>query len=224
MSTVIRNNGCLECLGAGKTSSKGEKELYDYIVSIINGDVLRGGRSVIAPKELDIYIPEKKIAIEFNGVYWHTLDKVNGDKNYHYDKWKMCADKGIQLITIWEDEWRDKQEIVKSMLAYKLGVNDGEKVYARNTQVVNVTTQVARDFLNDYHIQGFASGSVYYALVDKDDLSKVYAVSVWRKTGNVLYLDRYATSCNVVGGLGKLLKYGELWAKDNDCDSIQNLY
>lgn len=225
VNSIIGNKGCRECLGYGKGSSKGEKEVYDYVSSIYDGVIHRGSRSIIPPKELDIYIPEKKIAIEYNGLYWHSEEmlkqRIGGSaKNYHYDKWKACRDAGVQLITVWEDEWRDKPEIVKSMLAHKLGLGQNGKVYGRNVIVLDIDGDTARDFCNKHHIQGFTGGAKYFALVDKSDLSEVYAVSIWRKLKNELYLDRYCTSTNVVGGMGKLLKAGEKWGKDMGCSQI----
>ena len=204
---------------------KEKKEVYDYISSIYDGEIHKGSCSIIQPKELDIYIPEKKIAIEYNGLYWHSEEilkqRISGSaKNYHYDKWKACRDAGVQLITVWEDEWRDKPEIVKSMLAHKLGLGQNGKVYGRNVIVLDIDGDTARDFCNKHHIQGFTGGAKYFALVDKSDLSVVYAVSIWRKLKNELYLDRYCTSTNVVGGMGKLLKAGEKWGKDMGCSQI----
>lgn len=224
INSIIKNGGCRECLGFGKGSSKGEKELYDFVSSIYDGLIHRGSRSIIPPKELDIYIPEKKIAIEFNGLYWHSENmlsaRTKNAKNYHYDKWKACRDAGIQLITVWEDEWRDKPEIVKSMLSHKLGISQNGKVYGRNVIVLDIDGDTAKEFCDKHHIQGFAGGTKYFALVNKHDLSEVFAVSVWRKLKNELYLDRYCTSVSVVGGMGKLLKAGEAWGKAMGCSQI----
>ena len=184
---------------------------------ITDEKILFNNRSVIPPYELDIYIPEKNIAIEFNGLYWHTEDRGK-DKYYHYNKWKMCKDKGIQLITIWEDEWRDKQEIVKSMFSHKLGVSQEKRVYARNTTVEEINTHVAQDFLDDNHIQGGCFSSFHIGLFDNNQ--DLVAVSSWQKTKNTLYLDRYATFCTVVGGMGKMLKKGKEIAKEHGCTEI----
>lgn len=188
-----------------------EQEIADFVTSILSPDtvVMRNDRSCIYPKELDIYIPDKKIAIEFNGLYWHS-ETAGKDRRYHYDKWKQCNDQGVQLITIWEDDWLNKRSIVESMLAHKLGVHDGAAVYARKTVVEEIPFVIAKDFLDKYHIQGSVQGSIYFGLYYKDNL---LAVSVWRKNKTQLYLDRYATSCNVVGGMGKMLKQGKLYAK-----------
>ena len=213
-----QGNGCPECSKRCIVSSA-EDDMYNYIRSILDKDinVIRSNRSVISPRELDIYIPDKNIAIEYNGLYWHTEERGK-DEHYHHNKWKMCKDKGIQLITIWEDEWRDKQDIVKSMLAHKLGVSQDKRVYARKTAVEEIDFHKARGFLDKYHIQGFSSATIYFGL--KDDFGNIIAVSSWRKNKNTLYLERYATSCTVVGGMGKLLKAGKDYAQEHDFDLL----
>lgn len=216
---------CPECAQILRIS-QGEKEVLNFVKSILPIDsiVLENERTLIKTKKLDIYIPEKKIAIEYNGLYWHSeemlRERTDNPKNYHYDKWKAYNDAGIQLITVWEDEWRDKPEIVKSMLSHKLGISQNGKVYGRNVIVLDIDGDTAKEFCDKHHIQGFAGGAKYFALVNKHDLSEVFAVSVWRKLKNELYLDRYCTSVNVVGGMGKLLKAGETWGKAMGCSQI----
>lgn len=210
-----RGIGCPHCT---YRISQSEQEIFDFVSSLLGEKrAVQSDRSVLDGKELDIYIPDLCIAIEFNGLYWHT--EFHGkDKNYHYNKWKQCADQGIQLITIWEDEWRDKQEIVKSMLAHKLGVGGDTRVFARKTSVSEVPINQAREFFDQYHIQGFVTSSAYIGLLnDQDDL---IALSSWKKNKDILYLDRYATSCTVVGGMGKLLKQGKKYARDHGCLEI----
>ena len=211
-------NGCPECSKRCIVSSV-EDDIANYISSILDNDtaIIRSDRTVIYPKELDIYIPDHNLAIEFNGLYWHTEEKKR-DKNYHYNKWKDCKSAGIQLITIWEDEWKDKQDIVRSMLAHKLGVSRDKRVYARKTTVRVISIQESKEFLNKYHIQGFSSGSIYIGL--EDDKGELIAVSSWKKNKDILYLDRYATSCTVVGGMGKLLKAGKKFCQENNISRI----
>lgn len=168
-------------------------------------------KKIIKPKELDIYIPSKKIAIEFNGVYWHS-EAQGKDKDYHRNKWLSCKDKGVQLIQVWEDEWTRNPEQIKRMLAHKLGVSAERKVFARRTTVVPVIKTEVEKFLSENHIQGFASGSYYLGLREKAS-NELTAVLVLKKeagtNGRVLNIVRYATSANVVGGFTKLLSDAE---------------
>lgn len=217
VSNMVKTNGsCPICFSEGRSGL--EQDLADFVMSILpdNTTVLRNDRSLIRPKELDIYIPSKNIAIEFNGLYWHS-ETSGKDRYYHYDKWKQCSDKGVQLITIWEDDWIEKRSIVEKMLVHKLGVDNSRTIYARKTSIEEIDFHTSKDFLDEHHIQGSSQGSVYFGLYYGDYL---VAVSVWRKNKKKLYLDRYATSCNVVGGMGKMLKQGILYAKKHGLSQI----
>ena len=147
-------------------------------------ELIHNDREILKPKELDIYIPSKNIAIEFNGLYWHS-DSVLKDKNYHYNKWKASHDQGIQLITVWEDDWRDKRDIVVRMLKHKLGVSEDEVVYARKCQVVVLPKQTAWKFLDDNHIQGHTFSSVYLGLTVGSELVAVMALTLNNKNTQV---------------------------------------
>lgn len=148
----------------------------------------------------------EKIAVEFNGLYWHR-EKVRSNKNYHYNKWLECQKQGIQLIQIWEDDWYQNPELVKQMLAHKLGVSSQPKIYARNTKIVFLENEQAKNFLNNNHIQGEVLGSIRLGLVT--DTHQLVAVMVLKKEGKTLNLLRFATSQPVVGGFTKLLKHVE---------------
>lgn len=213
INNFVKYTNCEQCSQWG--TSMLEQELIEFVKSLLpDMKVLTNTRKLISPFELDVYIPELSIAIEFNGTYWHSEE--NGkDKNYHYNKWKQCADKGVQLFTVWEDDWCNgaKKEILKSMLAHKLGRAGANKLFARKTYVSTLSTIQAREFCDSHHIQGFTSGSVYLGLKD-NKTDKLVAVSIWRKLGGEFFLDRYCTSTHVVGGLGKMLKVAKIQARD----------
>ena len=218
--SVIRGraNGGVGCPYCVHHISKAEQDIADYVSSLVEKEnIIQSDRSVLQGKELDIYIPSCNIAIEFNGIYWHT-ESQGKNSNYHYNKWKECKDKGIQLITIWEDEWEGKQDIVKSMLSHKLGMSQDRKVYARKTTIKEIESVVAHNFLDNNHIQGSVASTAYSGLVDED--GSLVALSSWKKTGDTLYLDRYATSCMVVGGMGRMLKKGKEIAREYGCTKI----
>lgn len=88
--------------------SKTEVEISDYILTFYTGTCIRNSRDIIKPLELDLYYPEKRIAIEFNGDYWHS-NKFKDDK-YHYNKFKLCYDNNIILVNIFESEWNNKKK------------------------------------------------------------------------------------------------------------------
>lgn len=203
-------NGCLVC-SYTNFSSAAELNIGEYLTQNLHQKIERNLRTIVKKHELDIYVPEKKIAIEYNGLYWHS-EKFK-PKNYHYDKWLACKEQGIQLIQVWEDEWNRNPELVKRMLAQKIGMSTDPKIFARNSLPKKVSKETAEIFLNINHIQGFASGSYYLGLFDKRDIEKLVAVLVLKKepgtNGKTLNIIRYATSQNVVGGFTKLLSYAE---------------
>lgn len=219
MAIVSDRSRGFGCPGCSNIVSSAEKDITEIIRSY-DIDTITSNRKIIRPYELDIYIPKKKIAIEFNGIYWHS-EKMGKDRHYHLRKWEMCHEKGIQLITIWEDDWKTKKDIIVSMLLHKLGVSDNDRIPARKTEVVPLDIETTRSFLDNHHIQGYTSGSVYLGLVPRGyPENRPVAVSVWKKKGSSLYLERYATSHIVPGGMGKLLKAGTLWGADNECIDI----
>lgn len=99
--------------------SRKEKDLVDYIKSFYTGPVLENRRKIIYPNELDIYLPDLKLAIEFNGNYWHSIE--NGcSKDYHLRKSVLCKAKGIRLIHIYEfEDILRQKELLKSLILGK---------------------------------------------------------------------------------------------------------
>lgn len=200
--------GCQEC---GRLYSKYENEIYEYIKELLPGsDIIRNDRIILTGNELDLYIPSKHVAIEFDGLYWHNeLNKP--DKNYHLKKTELSEKRGIQLIHIFEDEWTYKQEIVKGRLKSILGLS--ERIYARKCQTKRLEAKEALKFIETHHIQGKVGGSFYYGLIYNDELVAVMSFgnvrrNLGRKRADGVYeLLRYCskTGVSVVGGAGKLL-------------------
>lgn len=198
-----RGSGCPDCYSS-QTTSQPERDIQEFIKN--HGiEIIANSRKILkSGKELDIYLPKYKIGIEFNGLYWHNEDIVG--KNYHYEKWKESKETGIQLISIWEDDWLYKKELIQQMLLHKIKVSKNKKIYARKTYIREVSTKESNHFLNNNHIQGEALGSIKLGLIFHD---KIVAISVFKKNNRTAELVRYATSDHVVGGFTKLLKYFE---------------
>ena len=214
--TVIANrtrgSGCPRCVAASQTS-QAEEEIAQYIQEKTGIKAQQSIRNIIKG-ELDIYIPEKKIAIEFNGLYWHS-EKFGKDSKYHYRKYQQCQELGIQLIQIWEDDWKDRKETIKTSILHKLQEADPKlRVGARNLKTTEIGFKAAADFLEAHHIQGAVQGSSYYALCSKQNIEDIKAVLVIKKVGNKGHegewrIERYATSSHIIGGFTRLLKYAE---------------
>lgn len=192
-------NCCEDC--RKRQWSFAEKELVAEIrswgIEVIEESKFLGGNF-----SFDIYIPSKSVAIEYNGLYWHS-DSVREDTNYHYNKYILCKEAGVQLIYVWEDDYKLNKDIVLKMLKNKLGVSDERKVNARDCKIYTVKYSEAKEFLDNNHIQGGVTGSEYLSLVDSDN--NIVALMVLQEDGDLLNLKRYASSCNVRGGFSKLL-------------------
>lgn len=201
------NNGklgtpCPSCKAHGLSTP--ELEVVKFLREFV--DCYQGDRKLIAPKELDCYVPEKKLAVEMCGLYWHSELKINN--SYHSEKLKLCNDKGIDLIQIFEDEWVNQQNICKSILRNRLGVT-GNKFFARQLQVVPVTGSKARVFIEANHIQGFAPAQHYLGMEKEGELIAIASFSFNRlKKDEKWELVRYCSllDTTVVGGLSRLCK------------------
>jgi hypothetical protein len=188
------------------SSSQGHKEIIEFIKEIFPGEVSINAREVLpSKKELDIYIPSKNLAIEFCGLYWHSADIHNRiTKAYHKEKYQECAQQNITLLTIFEDEWQVKQDIVKSIIRHKLNISSLPYLGARTTTCCLISAQEAKEFLEKYHIQGNGPGSLMYGLRHNSNLVAVCKV-IERK--GELIINRYATSAVVRGGFSKILNH-----------------
>lgn len=185
--------------------STGEKQVLDFVKSLLpNTEIHSNTRKTIPPYELDIYIPSYNLAIEYCGLYWHS-DKFK-ENYYHRNKLRLCQQKGIRLLTIFEDEWINKQLIVQSKIRNLLHQDNQQRVYARNTSIVKLNSTQRKTFLEQFHIQGNGPGSITYGLIDKKEQLVAVMTFIKRKPG-IYDLNRYATSQPVIGGFSKLLKH-----------------
>ena len=202
-ATVIdrrMGTGCPQC---GRWVSTPETELAEWLSTVTT--VETSNRSLIHPMELDIYLPERSVAIEFNGLYWHTEKRVGRSK--HLSKTQACEEAGVTLIHVWEDDWKYRKEVVKKTLLRKIGLSDEMKVNARDLTCSPATSKEARVFLDENHIQGYAAGRSY-ALRDGEGVIRAVLVVKHRKEGPHEII-RFATNALVRGGFTKLLAYVE---------------
>lgn len=211
--TVAAGHRCLRC---ARTTfvSKFEDEVHEYLASVYTGRIERTyhGFRKQGVTELDLYFPGLEMAVECHGVYWHSEAGGRGP-DAHAQKYRACQDAGVRLIQVWEDDWMHRRDIVKRMLAHKLGVSQEPVVAARKTTAEAITTDEARVFLDANHIQGWVRGSLYLGLRYGEEL---VAVMVLTYSKTETRLERYATSARVPGGQSKLLAYAERtrpWAR-----------
>jgi len=193
--------------------SKSEQDLLEYISSIYDGDIVIHDRNIISPYELDIVLPDLNIAIEYCGLYWHSESKGK-DKRYHLNKLEMCELKGYNLITIFEDEWNTKNDLVKNKISHILGINNSNPIYARKCFISTCDSKQAKMFCEKYHIQGYTPCSIKLAAYYDN---KIVALMTFAKPSiskggsrtqmDIWELSRFCTSGRVIGIAGKLLKH-----------------
>ena len=202
-------HGCPKCSHSG--TSKAEKEIHEYISSLFAQDaVVVDHRYKIAGMELDIFVKDFNIGIEYNGLYWHSVRYKT--ENYHYDKTEKCEQIDIKLIHIYEDQWLYKQDIVKSRLSNLF--NNSKNVYARECEVQKISDNQIKEFLEENHLQGHCASKYRYGLFHNDELVSVMSFGSLRKNlgQNIkeghFELLRFANKqyINVVGGASRLLK------------------
>lgn len=180
-----------------------------FVRSIVGDqEVESNTKRVITPYEIDIYVPNRNIAIEFNGIFWHG--EVNGrkPKQYHANKTQMCADKGIRLLHIFEHEWANSQSIVESKLRVVFGCVS-EKFHARTCEVVPLSWQDAAPLLDKWHMQGAGPRGECVGLLHCGTVVSVLTFGKDRFSGESRFeIYRYASAPNtvVVGGFSRLMK------------------
>lgn len=184
--------------------SKGELEIKSFIQSL---NVKCFSYMFDKTYEIDCYAPEYKFGVEYCGEYWHRYQPKKNNKKYHVNKFNFCKDMGVSLFTIFECEWENKQEIIKSMISARLGF--AEKIYARNCIVSKISSEEARTFHEENHINGYCPSSKNFGLLYQGKLVSVLSFSKSRFDKSCEYeITRFSSLRNtvVVGGLSKLFK------------------
>jgi len=204
---------CTICNQIDNKISGQEIVLKNFISKYVD-EIKCNDKIQITPYEIDIFIPKLKIGFEYNGIYWHS--DTYKDKNYHQIKTNLCEKNNIQLIHIWEDDWLNKQMIVKSMILNKIGKTQN-RIYARKTEIREITDNgLIREFLDNNHLQGFVGSKIKIGLFYNGELVSLMTFGGNRRNMGVknnidghYELIRFCNVLNtiVIGGADKLFKY-----------------
>ena len=181
-----------------------ERDLEAWLTSK-NIEFETSNRSVIAPRELDFYLPKHKLAIEINGVYYHS-EQFGKDKYYHYNKWKQCADQGITLLTYFDDDIVRAYNVIKSKILYLTKTSSFTKIGGRNLTIGTPSVSEERAFFTANHIQGFlnnrnATVGAYYN-------GQLVAAMCFTNRSACVEITRFAVDLryNIAGAFSKLLQ------------------
>lgn len=214
----VAGNGCPRCAKSIQVS-KNESLLADMlsqVTAVETGQIING-------VEVDIYLPQKRFAIEFNGVYWHSEAAGRG-KGYHQRKAKACQDAGVMLYQVWEDDWERNAAIILRGILHRIGEMQTlcsilpeldplhfTKTPARKAKVHALNFAETTRFMIENHVQGTALGTHYLGL--KNHSGDVVAALIIKRVGKFspgrYSIERYATIGVVPGGFTKLLSYAE---------------
>jgi hypothetical protein len=236
-----KNAECPKCGGFSDLSpgrSKMELELVKFLKDngIIN--IIENDRQILSGYELDLYLPDYNFAVEMCGLTWHSFgtnfpnnsEDEKYKKDRHLEKYKKCKNLGITLITVFEHEWKYKQELVKSIILNKLN-KTRERIFARKCKFLEVSKRDANKFLDINHIQGHCSYSKSYGLYYNDELVSLMCFGKRKLTrGECEHeLIRFCNKANtsVIGGASKILKNAKVGDFISYCDlrySNGNLY
>lgn len=188
--------------------SEKEKDLRRYLESIYKGTIIYNSKIIIQGKELDIYIPEKKLAIEFNGNYWHS--DIFKDSNYHQEKTLACMRKDIRLVHIFEYEWDDtlQKQKIKSLIHDV--ICGTQRVYARSTTVKEIDNIEALDFEDKYSLLNKENASISLGCYYDNELIGIMTFKISRfKSDKQFELIRFCfkPGLTVIGAESKMLRY-----------------
>lgn len=195
-----------------------QKVVYSYLIDMGLCDSVMNDTSMIG-LELDMYCPSRKIAIEFNGSYWHSeaiIDQSSA-RNKHINKTRMCERKGIRLIHVFEKQWEEREKQFKSFIRSACGMNE-RRIGARECSL-NFDAQYS--FMEDIHIQGKPRGVEFWVnLIYSGEVVGSMSISNHHRQGRsgieaVLSRMVFADNTTISGGASKMLKYAKTWARQN---------
>jgi len=207
-------------------SSKVELELLE-LFNLLGTSISHRRRDIIPPYELDFYFPDQKLAVEYCGLYWHSEVASGKPRDYHYKKMDLCRSKGIRLITIFEDEYNEKPDVVISRIKNALG-KVSNRIFARNCKGVEIDKDTAKGFLNRYHLQGYGRSLYQLGIYTGDLLVGVMTAAPISRTHVVkdkaLELKRLAflPDYSVIGGASKLFTRLCIFARFTKYNSIRS--
>lgn len=198
--------------GLFKGVSKLEIELQQFVKENYGGNIELNNNQILSGHELDIYFPDIKLALEFNGTYYHS--DLFKSRSYHLNKTKECNKLGINLIHIWDGDWIHKLDIIKSIILNKLG-KTSNKVFARKCIIREVNRKESCEFLSKNHLQGPTISKNNFGLYYNNELISLMTFGKLRKNLKQTHIDnnyellRFCNklNTNVVGGASRLFKH-----------------
>jgi G:T-mismatch repair DNA endonuclease (very short patch repair protein) len=209
---IVKYNKHIECRKCKPTGSKLEIFIKD-LLDELNIPFIYRDRKILDGDEIDIYVPSYNLGIELHGLYWHT--EAHKKNDLHKSKADLAELKGIRLIQIFEDELKQKKDIVVGRIKNLLQLN-GRRIFARKCKIKQITSEIKKEFVNKNHIQGNSNTSINYGLFYNDELVSIMTFGklngsrgkIVEKKDDTYELNRFCCliGTTVVGGASKLLR------------------
>lgn len=223
-ASAINPHLCTKCFDAISVSNA-EMELREWLESVVPHEMIYQDRTVLPDGfEIDVVIPALRIGIEYNGLYWHS-EEAGKSRWYHATKHNKCAEAGIRLIQIFEDEWLQRKQIVKDRLMHIFGSSQRtDRTSARQCEIISITAAEARSWHEVHHIQGRGNGTVAYGLCKDGQLRAVMdfakpsrAKGHKNKDDGTWELTRFSVDGHIPGAASRLFK---AFIRDHDPSNI----
>lgn len=216
LSMIIATPKCFTCF---PRESTGQIEVFNFVKSICP-DAIMSDRSRISPLELDVYVPSKNIGFEYDGLYWHS--EATNPTNGALKKQQASDKAGVNLLRIFEDEWRDKRQIVESMIIHRLGKS--RKIHGRKCKVIELNHSARKKFFDETHIDGDVLATKAWGLMYCDSIVAAISVRTPLMTTSKKQFEiarfSLALETSVTGALSKLTKVAFDWCKSKQRESL----
>jgi len=200
----------VRCFKCNPNGSNAEKDFIEEIMKKFDlsfEDVIRNSRNIIAPHEIDLFIPKYNIGIEYHGLYWHSYP--NKTKTYHQEKALSALKNGKQLLQFFSDEVNLKKDILLSIIANK--INKSEKYDARKMKIKKISAKEAGAFYEKTHLSGRGrlNDKYNYGLFLDDKLMSCLSLGKFVSVSGAMEIMRFSNelNCNVRGAFSRLLSF-----------------
>jgi len=215
VGAVFNNNArCPNCFPPWDIkTSKWQNEIFMYVKDLA-ADAVLNDRQALDGKELDIYVPSQNFAIECNGLFWHSDFTGRFASSHAEDKRLLAQKAGITLLTIFDDEWRERKQIVKSMIAHRLGKSS--TIGARKLLLQRCKPSEVAKNIENWHLEGRVNASYALRLVTDQNKTMGACSLRWARGTNKTTLEiariAFMPGIHVQGGMGRFVNEAKRWA------------
>lgn len=150
-----------------------ERTVHEFLKQK-NIDFVANDRKMLKGKELDIYFPDHKFAVEINGLYWHCTARK--PKYHMLEKYKKCEKIGIKLFQFFDFEVTNKFNIVTSLILHELGMN--EEISIKDVRVSSITNEEISDFFKENYLKDIEIGDFNLCLKMNNEIVAAITIRI----------------------------------------------